>query len=116
MKNLLILFGMLVSFGTYAQQQPIKVADGYKIEIKTSAVCEMCKETIEQDLTFEKGVKSINLDVHTKVVTIIYNDKKTDPKILRSRIAKVGYNADDVKRDGEAYKKLPACCQDGAHQ
>lgn len=116
MKKLLIILGVFAATTALSQQKPIKVADGYKIEIKTSAVCEMCKETIEQDLTFEKGVKTVNLDVDTKVVTIVYNDKKTTPEALRTRISKVGYNADEVKRDPESYKKLPRCCQDGAHQ
>ena len=32
-----------------------------------------------------------------------------------ARITKVGYNADDKKRDPKAYAKLPACCKDGGH-
>lgn len=115
MKTVLSLIITLISFTAFAQKAPIKVSDGYKIEIKTSAVCEMCKDAIERDLTFEKGVKEVNLDVDTKVVTVIYNDKKTNAETIRERITKVGYNADDLMRDPEAYENLPFCCKDGAH-
>lgn len=99
----------------WAQKAPEKVKDGYKIEIKTSAICGMCKIAIEKDLTFEKGVKTVELDVESKMATIVYNSSKTNPKTLRKRITMVGYNADDQKRDAEAYEKLPMCCKDGAH-
>lgn len=98
-----------------AQKQPIPVADGNKIEIQTSAICEMCKEALEYDLAFEKGVKEATLNLDDKVFTVIYNPKKTDPDKLRERITKVGYHADWQERDSTAYKKLPFCCRDGSH-
>lgn len=106
---------LLIGLSALAQQKPAKVEKGYQVEIKTSAVCEMCKEAIESDLIFEKGVKEVNLDVETKVLTVVYNDKKTNAETIRKRVAKVGYHADDVKRDPIAYEKLPMCCKDGAH-
>jgi copper chaperone CopZ len=99
---------MAIGFGVRAQTE--------KVEIKTSAICEMCKEAIERDLAFEKGIKSADLDLDTKIVTVEYNAKKTDADKIRLRITKVGYHADSLKRDPEAYAKLPECCKDGAHQ
>ena len=117
MKTIAITITLSLIFGVsaWAQKAPGKVANGHQIEIKTSAVCEMCKETLEQDLTFEKGVKSVNLDVDTKVLTIVYNNKKTDPTALRKRVTLVGYHADSLQRDPKAYQNLPFCCKDGAH-
>ncbi len=98
-----------------AQKSPIKVKEGLKIEIQTSAICEMCKEAIEYDLTFEKGVKSADLNLDDMVVTVIYNGKKTTDEKIRKRITMVGYNADHLKRDSVAYENLPFCCKDGGH-
>ncbi|MEQ8471268.1 MAG: heavy metal-associated domain-containing protein [Marinoscillum sp.] len=109
------IISLFIGLTTYAQQEPEKVDKGYKVEIKTSAVCEMCKEAIESDLVFEKGVKDVNLDVDSKMLTVVYNEKKTDPQTIRKRVSKVGYHADDVKRDPIAYENLPLCCKDGAH-
>jgi copper chaperone CopZ len=108
MKKLVIIFAF-VAFGVAANAQTEKV------EIKTSAICGMCKDAIERDLAFEKGVNSADLDLETKIVTVEYNAKKTNPEKIKTRITKVGYNADDKKRDPKAYAKLPACCQDGGH-
>lgn len=115
MKQLLLIAFLAVVNVCLAQQQPIEVAEGYSISIKTSAICEMCKEAIEYDLAYEKGVKNSNLDLENKVVTVVYNPKKTDPQTIRERITKVGYHADDLYRDPEAYDNLPFCCKDGAH-
>ncbi|MEM7110158.1 MAG: heavy metal-associated domain-containing protein [Bacteroidota bacterium] len=116
MKTLKLLLLVWLAFGyhqTSAQKESIQVARGYRAEIKTSAVCSMCKEAIEYALAFEKGVKSAELDVPSKIVTVVYNPKKTDLNKIRKRITKVGYHADDFKRDSLAYEKLPFCCKDG---
>ncbi|MHA7130123.1 heavy-metal-associated domain-containing protein [Algoriphagus namhaensis] len=105
----LALTVLMASFALIANAQ-IKT-----IGIKTSAICEMCKETLEKDLTFEKGVKSVNLDLETKILNIAYLDAKTNPDKLRKRVTMVGYHADSLKRDPEAYAKLDECCKDGAH-
>ena len=81
------------------------------IKIKTSAVCDMCKDRIEQGMAFEKGVKNVVLDVDTKIATITYNPSKTTPDDLRKAISKLGYDADNVAADKAAYAKLPACCK-----
>lgn len=114
-KSLATAIALLIGLAALAQKEPVKVDKGYKVEIKTSAVCEMCKEAIESDLVFEKGVKDVNLDVDSKVLTVVYNEKKTDPETIRKRVTKVGYHADDLQRDPEAYDNLPFCCKDGAH-
>ena len=81
------------------------------MDIKTSAQCPMCKESIEEMLTFERGVRLAVLDMETKAVTVRYNIRRTDPEKLRKAISKLGYDADDIEGDSEAYDKLPACCK-----
>jgi mercuric ion binding protein len=81
------------------------------VRIKTSAICEQCKERIENDLSFEKGIKSSNLDLNTKVVTVVYNSKKTNEQKIREAITKIGYDADSLAADPKSYKKLPDCCK-----
>jgi len=82
-----------------------------EVKITTSAQCEMCKEKIEEALAFKKGVKFAELDVETKIVTIKYQTKRTNPAELRKIIASLGYDADDQKADTQAYGKLPNCCK-----
>ena len=116
--NQKIMFSILLLFGCSvlsAQQAPTEVSNGYKISIQTSAICEMCQFALEKDLAFEKGVKESTLNLDDKVMTIVYNPKKTDPQTLRERITLVGYHADTLYRDQKAYDNLPMCCKDGSH-
>lgn len=115
MKTFLLTSLILTAMFAQAQQEPVAVEDGHKIEIKTSGICEMCQYTLEKDLTFEKGVKEAVFNLDDKVMTIVYNPKKTDPQSLRTRITKIGYHADTLARDPIAYEKLPMCCKDGSH-
>lgn len=82
-----------------------------ELKIKTSSQCSMCKETIEKAMAFEKGVKTSELNLKTKILTVTYNPAKTTADKIRLAIGKVGYDADDVKADEAAYHKLPKCCQ-----
>jgi copper chaperone CopZ len=97
------------SFAGFSQQKKVDT-----IEIKTSAVCGMCKERIEGCLAYEKGVKSSSLDVETKVATVVYNPAKTSPAQLRQTLSKLGYDADTIPANQAAYNKLPACCKKDA--
>lgn len=81
------------------------------IRIKTSVVCGMCKDRVEGNMAFEKGVRDVSVDLDTKIVTLRYNPKSTTPEDLRKKISKLGYDADDVPADPKAYGKLPACCK-----
>jgi periplasmic mercuric ion binding protein len=88
-----------------------KLRNTEEVEIKTSAQCPMCKESIEEMLTFERGVRHALLDMETKIVAVRYNSRRTDADRLRKAITKLGYDADDMEGDSEAYANLPACCK-----
>ncbi|MEW6467475.1 MAG: heavy metal-associated domain-containing protein [Bacteroidota bacterium] len=102
----LAAFVALTAVPAYAQKKA-------EIQIKTSAECEMCKATLEKALGYTKGVKSVNLDLKTRVVTVVYNPKKTNPDALRKVINDAGYDADNMPANNKAYKKLEACCKGG---
>jgi len=104
-----ILFIILLSNFSFAQKK-----NKDEIKIKTSAVCSMCKDRIEQNLAFEKGILDVSLDVKTKIVTVKYNSNRTNPDNIRLAISKIGYDADDVPADKVAYNKLPPCCKKDA--
>lgn len=107
--TLMILVFALASVTLCAQEA--KKED--TITIKTSAVCSMCKERIENKMSFEKGVKAVNLDLKTKELTITYRPEKTTPEKLLTAVTKIGYDADDMPADIKAHNKLPECCKKG---
>lgn len=98
----------LISFtGIFAQSK----GEDKKIEIKTSAVCGMCKSTIGKALSKETGVTTSKLDVKTKIVTVTYDPSKTSPEKIRKAITMAGYDADNMPADSSAYNKLDGCCK-----
>lgn len=82
-----------------------------EIKIKTSAQCGMCKDAIEETLAFERGVKKSNLDLKTKIVTVEYDARRTNPEKIKKAISRIGYDADEVPADKKAYEKLAPCCK-----
>ncbi len=105
-----IFMGMFLMFSLSSFAQTAK-KEVVEIKIKTSAVCNMCKESIEKGLIYEKGIKDVTLDVDSKIATVKYRSDKTTPEIIKKFIASLGYDADEIPADKTAYQKLPSCCK-----
>jgi len=79
--------------------------------IKSSIVCEECEERIRNGLIYEKGIKRVTFDLETSEITVKYNPKQITLDEIRTKITKIGYDADDMKANKEAFNELPGCCQ-----
>ncbi len=110
MKNTIIATLFLLTLNASAQPDDSKFDT---ITIQTSAVCEMCIETIEKGFAFEKGVKSSSVDLESGTVTVIYNPNKTDEASVRTALTNMGYTADGSDPDLKAYDDLHPCCKAG---
>ena len=106
--SLFLIALMAIVFNSGLSAQNPKTAE---LEIKTSAQCNMCKETIEKAMAFEKGVTKANLDVETKILKVTYKLNKTTPDLIRKAVTAVGYDADDLPADEKAYSNLSDCCK-----
>ena len=111
MLTMIVVSSVFITNQGYSQDKKKKNYE--EVQIQTSAVCGMCEERIEGNMAYEKGVKKVELNDETKVVTIGYDPRKTNPDNLRTAVSKIGYDADDVKADPVAYEKLPGCCKKG---
>jgi copper chaperone CopZ len=106
-----LLAVLVLPVSLFAQEK--KKSKTEKVSIQTSAICGQCKDRLEKNLAFEKGVKSVSLDDETKIITIEYKRGKNDKEKLKKAISKIGYDADDVPADEKAYERLPDCCKKG---
>jgi copper chaperone CopZ len=86
-----------------------------KLEASTintpTMICGTCAETIEKAVYRVEGVKEVNVDLEKKLVEVKYVGLQTNLEYLESAITAVGYDANDKKRDPDAYEKLDACCK-----
>jgi mercuric ion binding protein len=88
-----------------------------KIVIKTPmAICDPCKDKIENYIIRQDGVISVDVDIKKHTTTIVYYTDRTTDENLKASIADVGFDADDVTAEETAIKKLPKCCQKTAVQ
>ncbi len=104
-KSILAVMLVLVAFATVSAQKMQTVT------ILTSAQCDMCEEKLEKNIAFEKGVSSVDLDVQSKKLTVTFNSNKTNVESLRKAVTMLGYDADGMVANSEAYSKLPDCCK-----
>lgn len=109
-----ILFAMIISILMINSAKAQEKKKNYEeVQIQTSAVCGMCEERIEGNIAYEKGVKKVEMDNETKIVTVGYDPRKTDTDKIRTAISNLGYDADGIAANQEAYNKLPGCCKKG---
>lgn len=111
MRRLALVLWLLIPGLFYLPAKGNALSKADTVWIKTSAQCEMCKETIEKALAYERGVILSELDLKTKEVKVIFNPEKTTPVKIRKAISLAGYDADDVPADAKAYRQLPRCCK-----
>ena len=113
-KSLLMLCFTLFMFLFSAQSQSKK---NQKVIIKTvlncdhCKVCETCGKNFQENMYKIKGVKMYELDEKSMTITVYYNGEKTNLETIKTAISKLGYDADYVKANQEAYAKLDGCCK-----
>ncbi len=109
MKKLIIaLLFMFANMQVQAQEVKNKNAK-YTTTIKGS--CDMCQKRIQKAALTVSGVKQAIWNIETKELSVIFNENKTSPLDIKTAIAKVGHDSDDVKASDEAYNKLHGCCK-----
>ena len=112
LKSIFFLTLLFFSSNTISAQK-----SNEKAVIKTFLNCDHCKDCETCGLKFRtemlkiKGVKMYELDDQAMTFTVYYNGKKTDLQNIKVAISKLGYDADEVKADSEAYENLDGCCK-----
>ena len=101
---ILLLLGSLAATAQY--KKPVIV------QIKTpQAQCEECKVMIERFMKYEEGVAKVVVDFKKKITTITFLSDRTNIENLKTAMANLGYDADDITANEEVYKRLPKCCK-----
>ena len=105
MKKIIIITLVFCVTNTFAQKETVTII--------TSAECvlDCCKDRIEEEMKFTKGVTAANLDIESGILSVTFKTRKTDIDKIRLAISLIGYNADTVIADAKAHEELPACCQ-----
>jgi copper chaperone CopZ len=111
MKKLLLVLSIIVGATTITSGQ-VKKKALQTVTIQTPSVqCDMCKKRIENFMAREEGVTKTVVDYKRKTTKVTYWTDRTNIENIKTAIANVGYDADDVTANEESYKELPDCCK-----
>ncbi|MDF1546731.1 MAG: heavy-metal-associated domain-containing protein [Bacteroidales bacterium] len=85
---------------------------GVKIDkFKVAGNCDMCKTRIEKAALAVEGVSNATWSPKTKVMVVMFDEKKTNAHKIQMAIAKVGHDTEMHKAEDEDYNKLQGCCR-----
>lgn len=111
MKKIKIVLILLVSTASISFAQAKKKALE-TVTLNTPTVqCQMCKDKIERFMMREEGVTKSVVDFKRKTTKVTYWTDRTNVENVKTAIANVGYDAEDVTANEESYNKLPKCCK-----
>jgi len=110
MKKLTLFLSAFLVFTTIALGQVKKPVQTVTIQTPTIN-CEDCKKRIEDDLKRVDGVQKIVVDYKRKTAKVTFITDRTNIEYIKTAIANIGYDADDVKANPESYNRLPKACK-----
>ena len=106
MKKIITLITMVFFVTiTFAQEK------NKKITMEVDGKCDMCKTRIEKAALGVKGVKYAYWDIPTHQLSLILDERKTDPMKVKTALVAVGHDTKELKATKEAYESVHPCCK-----
>lgn len=91
-KLLVLIFSMF--FASLSSNALAAKKDNLKTSVfNVNVHCVSCKDKIEKNIAFEKGVKDMLVDLDAKTVSITYDKRKNSDEKLIGAFSKLGYEA-----------------------
>ena len=107
MKNTLITMLMvLMTILTFGQEK------NKKLTMEVDGKCDMCKTRIEKAALNVKGVKYALWDIPSHQLSLVIDERKTDPMKVKTALVTVGHDTKELKATEEAYNTVHPCCKD----
>ena len=106
MKKSILTFALvLLSAISFAQDK------NKKMTFDVNGKCEMCKMRIEKAALGVSGVKYALWDIPSHQLSVIIDERKTDPMKIKTAIVAVGHDTKELKATEEAYASVNPCCK-----
>jgi copper chaperone CopZ len=95
-------------FGQYQQTQKV---NGKAIISTPTILCEKCQEKVEFFISHTEGVTSVAVNIRKKTTTVTWINDRTTLENIKTAIANLGFDADDIEAEEYAFKRLPKQCK-----
>ena len=109
MKTKVVLFVAAVLISGIAS---VFAAGQVKTEkFKVHGNCGMCESRIEKAARSVKGVSSADWEKNSMLMTVTFDQSKTEVQKIHAAIAKAGHDTETDRASDEVYEKLHSCCK-----
>ncbi|HAN77935.1 MAG TPA: hypothetical protein DCQ31_09270 [Bacteroidales bacterium] len=81
------------------------------VKLYLAGNCGMCKARIEKAVKTLEGIQTAEWNKETKVLTVAFNETKTDVTKIQTVVAGVGHDTKAIKANDAVYDKLHGCCK-----
>lgn len=106
MKKSILTFALVVlSAISFAQDK------NKKMTFDVNGKCEMCKMRIEKAALGVSGVKYALWDIPSHQLSVIIDERKTNPMKIKTALVAVGHDTKELKATEEAYANVNPCCK-----
>jgi copper chaperone CopZ len=96
-KILIIALSLLtLTFAANAQDKKNSKMSEVKFDV-TNMHGDHCKQRIEKNIPFEKGIKDVAVNLKENTVTVKYDNTKTDAEKIKEAFKQLGYGAEIAK-------------------
>lgn len=110
MKKLIVSAAMLLAAtATFATKQTVTLVVG-------QMECTNCQAKVEKTLAYERGVKDLEFNLENRVVTVTYDDEKTNVQTLQKSLLKNLKYKSRVLNAGDALPTFDDERDDEAHE
>ncbi len=119
MKTIIIILSALIAFSTVSpaadfasaapaasagQKKPKKAkAEIKEVTFNAHVHCAGCVKKIQENISFERGVKDLHVCMEDQIVYIKYDSSKTNEEILRNAIEKLGVKVSGKSQHGHQH-------------
>lgn len=106
MKNIIVVMVFVMSSSLLVAQEKNK-----KMTFEVDGKCEMCKNRIEKAALRVNGVKYALWDIPSHQLSLILDERKTNPMQIKTALVAVGHDTKELKATQEAYDSVHPCCK-----
>lgn len=111
MKTYIFIFTLIIAINSNLftnhkfnnSNHTIMIISEQDMKIKTVKIkceemsCSACKRSITNSINKLKGIEKLDINLETKIITVSYNDAKTDEISILNAVIEAGYDAEIIK-------------------
>lgn len=106
-KTILVFIAVFITASIFTNSNNIKFSEQMtltetevtqrSVKIKcTEMSCDACKRSITKSIEQLQGIKKLDINLETKIISVIFDDEKTDEQSILNAVIGAGYEAEII--------------------